>query len=143
MAYCSRCELIRWRLRRIPDSAGDWGRFLAAVVAASWAAALWHEGHGIGELAGIGTLVSRFGRTPVALWMSAVAMVPIVDALTDLLLLRVLGATLGLVTWTSLLFEVVLQGDGLCPATGSCLVGLLGCLNADIGLARQVAGGRQ
>jgi hypothetical protein len=143
MAGCFQCELLRSRLRSIPASPGHWGRFLAGVIAAFWAVTLWDNGPGIEQLVGMSTMISLFGRTALALWMTAVAVVPIVDALTNLLPLRVFGATLGLVTWTTLLFELVLQDGLLHPATGDCLVGLLGCLNADLGLARQVVGGRR
>jgi len=143
MAKCYRCALIRRRLRRIPASPGHWGRFLAGVVAGVWAATLWANGPGVDQLAGMHAMISMFGRTPSAIWMTVVAVVPIVDALTNMLPLRVLGATLGLVTWTALLFEMVFQDGVLHPAIGDCMVGLLGCLNANIGLARQAAGGRQ
>jgi hypothetical protein len=143
MAGCFRCEVLRSRLRSIAASPGHWGRFLAGVIAAFWAATLWENGPGIEQLVGMGTMITLFGRTPSALWMTAVAVVPILDALTDLVPVRVLGATLGLVTWTTLLFEFVLQDGLLHPAIGDCLVGLLGCLNADIGLARQIVGGRR
>jgi hypothetical protein len=139
MTDCSRCSLVRRRLRRIPASPGYWGKFLAGVIAAFWAVTLWDNAPGVDQLAGVSAVIALFGRTPSALWMGAVAAVPIVDAMTDVLPLRVLGATFGLVTWTTLLFELVVQDGVLHPAVGDCLVGLLGCLNADIGLARQTA----
>jgi len=140
---CSRCELIRQRLRHIPASPVHWGRFLAGVVAAVWAATLWGNGPGMDQLAGIHAVVSLVGRMPLALWMTVVAVVPVVDVLTNLMPLRVFGATLGLVTWSTLLVEMVLHDGALHPAIGDCLVGLLGCLNANIGLAHQAGQGRQ
>ncbi len=143
MVNCSRCDLIRRRLRRIHTTPGYWGRFLAGVVAVFWAATLWDNGPGVDQLSGMSVVILLFGRTPSALWMTVVAVVPIVDALTNLLPLRLFGVTFGLVTWTTLLFETVLRDGLLNPAVGDCLVGLLGCLNANIGLARQSSQGRQ
>ena len=83
------------------------------------------------------------GRVPLAVWLTAVALMPAIDVVTDLLVPRMLGVTLGLVTWTALLIETVARDGVLRPAVGGCLVGLLGCLNADIALARRVTGGRR
>jgi hypothetical protein len=140
---CPRCDRIRRRLRHIPHSSGQWGSFLAGVIAAVWAATLWNDGPGIDQMVGMGPVISLVGRRSLACWMTVVAVLPVLDALTDLVPLRVLGATLALVTWTSLLLEMLFQDGVLRPAIGDCLVGLLGCLNADIGLARWVAEGRR
>jgi hypothetical protein len=139
MPYRFQRDLIRLRLRGIPDSAGRWGKFLASVMAAFWAATLWNNGPGIDQMVGMDAIISLFGRHLAALWMTTVAAVPIVGLLTDILLLRVFGATLGLVTWTSLLLEMIFQDGVLRPTMGGVVVGLLGCLNADIRLAREVA----
>ena len=140
---CLRCIRLRHRLRRIPASAEQWGRILASVVAAFWAAALWENGPGIGQLIGMKVMLALLGRVPLALWLTAVALMPAIDLVTDLLLPRMLGVTLGLVTWTALLIETVVHDGVLRPAVGGCLVGLLGCLNADIMLARRVSGTRR
>jgi hypothetical protein len=137
MAYCSRCAIVRLRLRRIPASAEHWGPVLASVIAASWAAALWDNGPGVAQFDGMTAMLALLGRVPAALWLTGIALMPLVDVLTDRLLPRVIGVSFGLVTWTALLIEIVLREGALRPSVGGCLVGLLGCLNADIGLARR------
>jgi hypothetical protein len=139
MVNCCRCNRIRLRLRHIPDHPGQWGRLLAGVIAAFWAATLWRDGPGMDQMLGVGAIIALLGRRPAACWMTAIAILPIVDALIDFVPLRVLGATLALITWTSLLLETLFQDDALRPTIGGCLVGLLGWLNADIRLAGQVA----
>jgi len=141
MFNCFQCDLVRLRLSAIPNAPGRWGKFLACVIAAFWAATLWNNGPGLVELAGAEAIISLFGRHLAAVWMTAVALVPLVGLATDILVLRVFGATLGLVTWTSLVLEMVFQDGVLRPTLGACLVGLLGCLNADIRLAQLVAEG--
>jgi hypothetical protein len=143
MIRCFQCDVLRLRVRSIPDSPGRWGKFLSCVIAAFWAATLWHNGPGIDQIIGMDAMLGLFGRQPSALWMTAVAVVPIVGMLTDIMLLRLFGATLGLVTWSSLLLEMIFQDGVLRPTMGGCLVGLLGCLNADIRLARLLAEGRE
>jgi hypothetical protein len=141
MSYCFTCDLLRLRLACIPNLPGRWGKFLACVVAASWAATLWTDGPGIAELAGVRAVIALCGLHLAALWMTMVAVVPLVGMLTGCIPLRVFGATLGLVTWPSLLLEIVVQDGVVGPTMGGCMVGLLGCLNADFQLARLVATG--
>jgi hypothetical protein len=139
MRDCFHCQLVWLRLYSIPASAGSWGKFLSCVIAALWAATLWNNGPGIADLAGEEAVISLFGRHLAALWMTTVAIVPIIGMLSGVVALRLFGATLGLATWTSLLLEMIFQDGVLRPTMGGCLVGILGCLNADIRLAGLVA----
>lgn len=111
MAKCLPCQLVWLRVRSIPGSAGRWGKFLSCLLAAMWAAA----------------------------WITAVAMVPLVGNLGGNEPLRVFGATLGLVSWTCLLLEMIFQAGVLRPTMGCCLIGIFACRNADIRLARLMA----
>jgi len=139
MTNCLQCQLLWLRLRAIVESGGRWGKFLSCVCAASWAATLWNNGPGISELAGEAEIIVLFGRSLAAAWMTAVAVVPLVGLLTNATWVRVFGATLGLVTWSSLLLEMIFQDGSMRPTMGACVVGILGCLNADVQLAREVA----
>ncbi len=139
MRDCFHCQMIWLRLRSIPSTAGRWGKFLSAVLAASWAATLWNNGPGLSELAGEGEIIALFGRHPAAIWMTVVAVVPVAGMLSGVVALRIFAATLGLATWTSLLLEMIFQDGAMRPTMGACLVGILGCLNADLRLARLVA----
>lgn len=140
MAKCLPCQLAWLRMRSIPDSAGRWGKFLSCVLAASWAATLWNGGPGISELAGEAAIIELFGRHMAALWMTIIAVVPLIGLLTNSVGLRVFSATLGLVSWSTLLLEMIFQDGSMRPTMGACVAGILGCLNADLQLARLVAG---
>jgi hypothetical protein len=136
---CLPCQLIWLRLRSVPDTAGRWGKLLSAILAASWAATLWNNGPGLSELAGEGPLIELFGRHLAAVWMTAVAVVPVAGMASGVIPLRIFAATLGLATWSSLLLEMIFQDGSMRPTMGACLAGILGCLNADIRLARMTA----
>ena len=139
MRDCLHCQMLWLRLRSIPFSAGRWGKFLSAVLAASWAATLWNDGPGLSELAGEGPIIALFGRHLAAVWMTVVAAAPVAGMVSGLVPLRIFAATLGLATWTSLLLEMVFQDGSMRPTMGACLAGILGCLNADVRLARLMA----
>jgi hypothetical protein len=139
MRDCFHCQLIWLRLCSIPSSPGRWGKFLSAILAASWAATLWNNGPGLSELAGEGEIIALFGRHLAAVWMTVVAVAPLAGMLTGVVGLRIFAATLGLATWTSLLLEMIFQDGAMRPTMGACLAGILGCLNADIRLAQVVA----
>jgi hypothetical protein len=138
MRDCFHCQLVWLRLRSVPNSAGRWGKFLSAILAASWAATLWNNGPGLAELAGEGAIITLFGRYAAATWMTAVAVAPLAGMLSGVVPLRIFAATLGLATWTSLLLEMIFQDGSMRPTMGACLAGILACLNADIRLARLV-----
>ena len=139
MRNCLNCQLVLLRARSIPDSPGRWGKFLSAILAASWAATLWNNGPGLSELAGEDAIIELFGRHLAAVWMTAVAVAPVVGLLSGVVPLRFFAATLGLATWTTLLLEMIFQDGSMRPTMGACLVGILACLNADVRLARLVA----
>jgi len=113
---CSRCELIRQRLRHIPASPVHWGRFLAGVVAARVG------GDAVGQRSRHGP-TGRHSRGRFAGRPHAVGAVddrgrrgadrrradqP--DAAA-----RVPAPRFGLVTWSTLLVEMVLQGRCVAP----------------------------
>jgi len=139
MRNCLHCQLIWLRIRSIPATPGRWGKFLSAVLAASWAATLWNNGPGLSELAGEAAIIAMFGRHPAALWMTAVAVAPVVGMASGVVALRICAATLGLATWTSLLLEMIFQDGSMRPTMGACMAGILACLNADVRLARMIA----
>jgi hypothetical protein len=136
---CLHCQLVWLRLRSVPGTAGRWGKFLSAILAASWAATLWNNGPRLSELAGEGPIIELLGRHLAAVWMTAVAAIPIIGMASGVVAIRIFAATLGLATWSSLLLEMIFQDGSMRSTMGACLVGILGCLNADIRLAQVMA----
>lgn len=139
MRNCLHCQLVWLRLCSIPASPGRWGKFLSCLIAATWATTLWGAGPGVAQIAGEDTIIALFGQHAAAAWMTVVAVMPIVGMVTDIIALRLFAATLGLTTWTSLLLEMIFQDGVFRPTLGSCVVGILACLNADMRLARLAA----
>jgi len=142
MRGCLTCQLVWMRIRQIPASPGRWGKLLSCIIAAGWAASLWDDGPSVLDRTPfLAVLVQLAGERAASVWMAIVATVPVVGMLTNIVNLRIAGATLGLATWGVLLIEIALSGYLFSPAAAGCLVGVLACLNADVRLARHVLNG--
>lgn len=126
---------IVWRrVLAIPAHPGSWGRFLSCVLASAWADALWTPGSKLTEVSGTADVVEFMGLQPAALWMTAVAVVPISAYLLDSIPLRLVGAAMGQTTWLTLLVFMVLRGHAAHLSAGTCVVGVLACVRADLRL---------
>lgn len=137
MVPTSLVALIWARARSIPDGPGGWGRFLTAMVAASWAASLWFGGtanHGTGTVEIIDLLGYRFS----ALWMLAAAVLPIVGLLLMWNPFSLFAAALSEVTWGWLLVELLARGHWAHLSTGTCVAAVLACVRADFRLWQRV-----
>lgn len=128
-------RVIWERARSIPDRPGSWGRFLSCVMASAWAVSLMFDhSPALISMKGTSQLISIAGTTTAALWMVGVASFPIAAYLTDSNILRVIGAVIGLGTWSPLFLIMILTGHLAHLSAGTCVVGILACLRADYGL---------
>lgn len=134
-------RLIRQRAWSIPEKAGAWGRFLSCVMAAAWSFSFWTGVSGKPD-SGTEQIVAGFGVAFATSWMAAVALTPIAAHLLDWLPARLLGAALGLFTWSALLAVMLFHLRFAHLSTGTCVVGVLATLRADLGLAAHLAARR-
>jgi hypothetical protein len=129
---------LTWaRALAILDSPGGWGRFLASILAAVWSVSLWHNGV-VDAASGTAALTDLLGVNFAALWMLGAAVIPMIGLVTGWLPLRVPSAVMSMFTWIWLLFEMATHGHLAHLSAGTCLVGVLACLRADVSLALAV-----
>jgi len=123
---------VTWaRICAIPKEAAPWGRFLSSVLASAWSAAFWMHNIKPTSMGGTGEIIATIGDRPAAVWMTAVAVVPIIGYLCSWTPLRILGAVIGLGTWLPLMVFLILTDHIYHLSFGTCVVGALGCFRAD------------
>lgn len=123
--------LIWQRAKAIPTRPGSWSRLLASIMAAAWAAALWMPVTSVRSSSGTADVIAAIGIHPAALWMSAVAILPLAAYLADNLAMRVAAAVLSMTTWVTLLYFMLLHAHVYHLSAGTCLVGILACARSD------------
>lgn len=136
---CRVCRVARFRLALIPSRPGCWGVALSCIIAAFWATELWQGGAELAGSSGAQAFAGLVGVRFAAIWMTAVAVTPLIGWLTDWLAVLIVGDTIGLIAWFAIALQLLVDGSALRIAMGGCIVGVLACVNAEIYLLRWMA----
>jgi len=138
MPRCHTCGAIRARFMSVPKDAGRFGKLLTVFISGWMALDLWRDGNQTYEPVVV-LLPHLLGQTFAAVWMTLLAIEPLIGIGSGSVRFRVVGATLALATWTVLLIQMLAHGDFFDASVGSVLLCIIATLTADIKLAHQVA----
>ncbi len=124
------------RLRDAPNHPGRWGKTLMLIIAAHWFGALCADAPSVHESEAFSTLMAVMGRPILAAWFGGLIFITVIGIGTGGTLLRGVGATIGMFTWSTLIGLAVWKGSsGWALEIGVYVALFLACAYADYRLA--------
>lgn len=126
------------RLKNMPNTPGQWGKFLGSILMLGWGLNLVLDGNNMMQWQAILRVGDTIGITPLGWWMMTISIVPIFGVVSNWIWLALVGDGLVFVTWLTFCYSALITETFGKGGIWVCLVGALASLNSEYQLVRRV-----